>query len=91
MTASTINSSTITLMDGSATVAASVAYNAATNTATVTPSSALVQLEDLHPGGQGWRKRREGPGRQCLGRQRDRIVHHRGAGGRHHAADRHGD
>jgi hypothetical protein len=41
MTASTINSTTITLMDGSTTVAASVAYNAANNTATLTPSSAL--------------------------------------------------
>lgn len=41
MTASTINSTTITLMDGSAAVAASVAYNAATNIATITPSSAL--------------------------------------------------
>jgi hypothetical protein len=41
MTVSTINNTTITIMDGSVTVAASVAYNAATNTATLTPSSAL--------------------------------------------------
>ncbi len=41
MTASTINATTVTLMDGSATVAASVTYNAATNTATLTPNSGL--------------------------------------------------
>ena len=42
MTASTITTSTVLLMDGSTQVAASVSYNAATNTATLTPTAALA-------------------------------------------------
>ena len=41
MTASTINTSTVLLMDGSTAVAASVAYNATNRTATLTPAAAL--------------------------------------------------
>ena len=41
MTASTINTSTVQLTDGSTAVPASVAYNASNRTATLTPSSAL--------------------------------------------------
>ena len=40
MTASTINTSTVLLMDGSTAVAASVAYNATNSTVTLTPASA---------------------------------------------------
>jgi hypothetical protein len=42
MTASSINTSTVLLMDGSTTVAATVAYNVATQMVTLTPSSALA-------------------------------------------------
>ncbi|MGD9723480.1 MAG: DUF4082 domain-containing protein [Pirellulales bacterium] len=42
MDASTINSTTVQLLDGATPVAASVSYNASTNTATLTPSAALA-------------------------------------------------
>ncbi|MBI2827267.1 MAG: Ig-like domain-containing protein, partial [Planctomycetia bacterium] len=42
MTVSSINASTVLLMDGATAVAASVSYNASTRTATLVPSSALA-------------------------------------------------
>ncbi len=42
MNASTIDSTTVRLLDGATPVAASVSYNAGTNTATLTPSAALA-------------------------------------------------
>ncbi len=42
MTASTVNAGTVLLMDGASAVPAGVSYNAANNSATLTPSSALA-------------------------------------------------
>ena len=41
MTASTINTSTVRLLDGNTTVAASVTYNATNRTVTIAPTPAL--------------------------------------------------
>ena len=42
LSAATVNSGTVQLMNGSTAVSATVAYNAANNTATITPNSALA-------------------------------------------------
>ena len=78
MNASTINAgSTVRLLDGATLVAATVTYNAGTNTATLTPSVAAGEFEDLHDLGHRRSKRRQGSGRQRHGDLRSQRIHHR--------------
>ena len=55
---------------------ATVSYNAATNTATLTPTSPLGEFDDLHDHGRRRHRRRDGSGRQCPGGECLLIVHH---------------
>ena len=58
-------------------VAASVSYNATTKTATLTPSAALANSKTYTISVTGGAQRRERPGRQCPGRHRHFVFHHR--------------
>ncbi len=78
MNASTLNTTTVTLVpQGSSTpVAAVVTYDSATKTVTLNPTRRHGAHDRLHGDHQGRRCRREGPGRQCPRRRQGVVVHH---------------
>ena len=83
LNASTVNTTTVRLLDGAVAVSATVSYNAGTNTVTLTPMRTAVEFQDLHDLCHWWRKRREERGWQLAGGDRYQRVYH--SRGRDHA------